>query len=171
MLSDLPNKYAGKLLSDELMNDLCRLIATGNFPRTACKLLGINYKKYDEWMRLGSQDGDEDDIYHRFHAQIRQAEAAAEAFAVKKWTAQLDKNYQASRDFLARRFPTRWAEKIEVNMYMRSQLEEIISRLQMSLEPDTFTQVIAALASDQVFAGYMEVEQVVENEDGREVEV
>jgi hypothetical protein len=52
---------------------------------------------------------------------------------------------------------------------MRNQLEEMISRLQVSLSSEVFAQVMAALASDQVFIGYMEMERAEAEDSEREV--
>jgi hypothetical protein len=49
--------------------------------------------------------------FHQFFHAIRQAEARAEVRAVAQWQSHMPDSWQASRDFLARRHPTRWMQK------------------------------------------------------------
>lgn len=144
-----------ELLTPELMNRLATLIATGNYPQVAIRAVGISITEFRSWMTIGSQA--KGGAYRDFYNAIRDAEAMAEMTMVKAWHDQLDKGYQAPRDFLARRFSSRWAERIELNVAVRNQLEEILTRLKVALPIDVFAQVAAALGSDETFAAYMDM--------------
>lgn len=156
-----------ELLTPELMNRLATLIATGNYPQVAIRAVGISTSQFRSWMILGSQASE--GAYRDFYNVIKDAEAMAEMKMVKSWHDQMDKGYQAPRDFLARRFSSRWAERIELSVAVRSQLEEILSRLKVALPMEIFAQVAAALGSDETFAAYMDI-QGVEDELGSEME-
>lgn len=142
------------LLTPELTETLAKLIATGNYPEVACRGVGISPDTFKSWMTFGSAVAD--GPYKIFYDTIKQAEAIAEMYAVQKWHEQLDRNHQAPRDFLARRFTKRWGEKIEIGVAVRTQLEEILTRLRVALPPEVFAQVAGALGSDEVFVQYME---------------
>lgn len=142
------------LLTPELTETLARLIAAGNYPDVACRGVGISPDTFKSWMTFGSAVAD--GPYKDFYEAIKTAEAISEMYAVQKWHEQLDRNYQAPRDFLARRFNKRWGEKIEIGVAVRTQLEEILTRLRVALPPETFAQVAGALGSDEVFVQYME---------------
>lgn len=155
-----------ELLTPELMDRLANLIATGNYPQVAIRAVGISIHQFRTWMILGSQASE--GAYRDFYNVIKDAEALAEMKMVKSWHDQMDKGYQAPRDFLARRFSSRWAERIELSVAVRGQLEEILSRLKVALPMEVFAQVAAALGSDETFAAYMDLRDA--EEDGSEVE-
>src|SRR5262249_11183275 len=46
--------------------------------------------------------------YAAFARAIAKAEGELEDFAVRQWVKELPNNWQAARDFLARRFPAQW---------------------------------------------------------------
>ncbi len=141
---------------------LCQLIATGNYPAVACRVVGVSIGLYNLWMDLGAIETSGE--RREFYENIKKAEAVAEVYAVQKWQQQMDKSYQAPRDFLARRFPKRWSERIEIAVVVRGELDEIMQRLRMSLPMDTYAQVMAALASDELFKAYMEVTEASDDE-------
>src|SRR5258708_28141350 len=101
-------RAAGELL-------LIRLRA-GDYLNTACARAGVAYATAKRWLRLGqgglgSTWGNyvcrEEHVW--FAEQVARALAEVEGNAVDAWMAEIERgNWQAARDFLARRFPRRW---------------------------------------------------------------
>lgn len=100
-------------LTPELQRKLCDAISAGNYYEAACGYAGVEYSTFRKWMRRGKK-AKRGDFFQFFHA-VRLAEASAEVSAVALWKSQMPENWQACRDFLARRHPKRWGpkEKIE----------------------------------------------------------
>lgn len=104
----MPRGRPGKL-TPELQARLCLAIADGNYYEAACRAAGIGYNTFRAWMRRGKRA--RQGKYRAFREAVLGAEAAAEAAVVQQWRAQIPENWQAARDFLARRFPSRWGPK------------------------------------------------------------
>jgi hypothetical protein len=88
---------------------LCEAIAAGNYYEAACAYAGISYAAFARWMRLGKKA--KKGKYFKFFKTIKKVEADAEVTVVAQWRKQIPTSWQAARDFLARRFPERWAPK------------------------------------------------------------
>ncbi len=87
-------------------------VLSGMHLSPAAEANGVPAETACEWMRRGEnrhRSRPENALYAQFAAKIREAEAGAERAAVTYWRAQIPDNWQAARDFLARRFPQRWA--------------------------------------------------------------
>ena len=91
--------------NDEIERKVLDALAAGNYIQPACAFAGIK-----------------DDTFYRqikksavFAEKVKQAIAQAEVVTVAYWRKQMPDNWQAARDFLARRHPERWAsrEKVE----------------------------------------------------------
>ena len=54
--------------------------------------------------------------FREFWEELTRAEAEAEARMVAQWQAQIPQDWRAARDFLARRFPERWASKDKIDL-------------------------------------------------------
>jgi transposase-like protein len=116
-LGGRPSKF-----TPETRQKLIQAIRIGNHYDTACKYAGITYQSFRNWMIKGEQaqhadpsaltDGDLD--YLAFYEAVQEAEANAEMVAVMRWREQMPSDWKAARDFLARRHPQRWGQRIEV---------------------------------------------------------
>lgn len=110
-MSKDPNVKTGPgLLNDETIANLCDAIRMGNYVKTACACIGISYATFHRWMKKSREPGCKP-IYAKLAQEIAAAEAEIESKVVKNWLDQTPSEWQASRDFLARRFPDRWANK------------------------------------------------------------
>ena len=76
-------------------------IGAGNYIEAACAYAGIHK---DTFYRQVKKDA-------TFAMKVDQAEGQAEVMIVAQWRKQIPDNWQAARDFLARRHPERWANK------------------------------------------------------------
>ena len=115
-----PSKF-----TPETRQKLINAIKAGNYYETACKYANITYATYRQWITRGekasyvedpSELSDLDLDFLAFYEAIAEAEAAAEMTAVLHWRAQMQSDWKASRDFLARRHPNRWGSKVEVTV-------------------------------------------------------
>ena len=109
MASGRPTK-----LTPELQKRLCDAIAEGNYYKAACGCAGIHYAVFRRWMQRGAKA--RRGIFREFRDSVLKAESEAEANAVAKWKAHMPENWQACRDFLARRYPKRWANQESVEL-------------------------------------------------------
>jgi transposase-like protein len=96
-------------LTPELQVALCDLIRDGNYYEAACARVGIERTTFFKWMQRGRK-AKSGPLFDFFNA-VQSARAESEARVVKDWVAQIPENWQAARDFLARRFPARWGPK------------------------------------------------------------
>jgi len=99
---------------------LCEAIAAGNYYEAACSYAGISYATFALWMRLGKRA--KKGKYFKFFKAIKKAEGDAEVTVVAQWRKQIPENWQAARDFLARRYPERWAPKEHVQILKLAQI-------------------------------------------------
>lgn len=111
----LPRTGGGRpsKLSKHVAQTLCEHIRQGNYYETACKLSGISYAAFNEWMLRG--EADHDGPYRQFAKAVHQAEAEAEALMVRhvRAAAAEPRNWAAGMTFLERRHSERWAKKGE----------------------------------------------------------
>src|SRR5262245_49996350 len=96
-------------LTPKLQKHLCELIAGGNFYQAACACCNLDYATFARWMARGRDE--ESGPYRDFCEAVEKAEAEAEALIVNRWVARTPEEWQACRDFLARRHPSRWGPK------------------------------------------------------------
>jgi len=71
-------------------------------------------------MRLGKRA--KKGKYFKFFKAIMKAKGDSEVTVVAQWRKQIPENWQAARDFLARRFPERWAPKEHVQILKLAQI-------------------------------------------------
>lgn len=95
--------------TDEVKEKLLQAIRDGNYWQAACGVAGVDYTTVRKWITLGTlaQKGK----FFDFFNAIKDAEAEAEARAVKQWQTQMPNNWQAARDYLERRFSDRWGRR------------------------------------------------------------
>lgn len=99
-------------LTPEVQRRICDAILSGMHLSPAAEANGVPAETAGEWMRRGEnrhKTRPENALYAQFAAAVREAEAQCERAAVVYWRQQIPDNWQAARDFLARRFPARWA--------------------------------------------------------------
>lgn len=152
----------GTKLNAQLLETFVRLVMAGNYMIAACKAVGISYQTFRRWMSLGAASNDDNDIYRQFFLRVNEGEAYAETHAVISWRNQFSRDYRASRDFLARRYPDRWGERQRITLAIDNELQQILQVLETRLPAEVYSQVMVALsgARDEVLE-----ERAVQDED------
>lgn len=96
-------------LTPEIQEALCASIRAGNYYVAACARAGVDYSTFLRWLRKGRKAAS--GPYCQFCRAVERAKGEAEEEVVRMWVGQIPDNWQACRDFLARRFPKRWGPK------------------------------------------------------------
>jgi len=106
-------------LTTDLVDEICQKIADGNFPETAAVASGVTSTQFSNWTKRGNTEmvrldegqklNKDDAIYVHLIAQIDLAQATSESRAVSFWQNHVSENWQAAKEFLSRRFPSRWS--------------------------------------------------------------
>lgn len=134
-------------LTPELFDTFVRLVKMGNYYIACCNAVGIRYETFRSWMKMGDASPDPENIYRLFYLAVREADAYAEVYAVSAWKKHFHHDYRAARDFLARRYPSRWAEQQRITVAVDNELQRMLEALQGKLPADIYSQVILALAT------------------------
>lgn len=101
-------------LTPEVKKRLIDAIKAGNYIEPACRFAGIAPATFYRWMERGARASSGE--FREFWEELTRAEAEAEARMVAQWQAQIPQDWRAARDFLARRFPERWASKDKIDL-------------------------------------------------------
>jgi transposase len=113
-------------LTEDVQNELARLIGAGVYMRQACEYVGLSEQTIYNWMARGSTEIlrleanpkskplAKEAPYVEFFKKIKKAENASEVRAVIHWQEEIKGDWRAAKDFLARRFPDRWSPRLEV---------------------------------------------------------
>lgn len=96
-------------LTADVQERICQKIREGNYYEAACAFAGVDYATFRRWMEKGETANT--GPFREFCEAIQRAVAEAEVAVVAQWQADMPGNWQASRDFLARRFPDRWGPR------------------------------------------------------------
>lgn len=99
-------------LTPAVKQRLLDAIRAGNYYDAASVYAGIHPSTFYNWMEKGrnAKSGE----FYEFFESVQRAEAEAEARVVALWQQEIPGNWQAARDFLARRFSDRWSPKEKV---------------------------------------------------------
>jgi len=150
---------ANSKLTSELTEMFCQLIAAGNYYHAACKAVGISYHTFNKWMRYGEQNSETP--YGSFYNAVRKADAAAELWAVHQWRKAFPYDWKAAAEFLARRFPDRWARREHITIALDQEVQRMMGQLEKTLPREVFAQVVAAL-TDMMEGGVENEIQILE---------
>jgi hypothetical protein len=136
--TDEPRRGRGQptLLTDELADAIITRVRSGSHVEIVCRTLGVNRQRFYEWKARGKAERDRlnqpgarakagEARYVRFVDGIEQAEAEAELAVVAHWRTHFAKNPTACERFLARRFPERWGDRIELSGPDRGPIEVV----------------------------------------------
>lgn len=151
-MTNSPETWLGpSKLTPQLTETFTRVLSMGNYPVVACQVVGIHIGTYRSWMRQGEDHNaiGRESPYRTFYLRVGEANAVAEAYAVNKWRGHMGTNYKAARDFLARRFSSRWGPTYKITIEVEKELQRLMEKLAEKLEPSVYQQVIVALADAQ----------------------
>lgn len=86
-------------------------IRKGVFPMVAAVSAGIKPNSWRKAMDRGEKDlvDDVESVYAEFFLRVIEAENQSEESAVKSWSKHFGEDWKATKEFLLRRFPERWA--------------------------------------------------------------
>lgn len=99
---------------DEAAPKIISYVKRGNTYECACGCARVSYNTFNRWMRLGRDAEEAEDFdskYYKFLRDVRQAEMDAENEIVGYWRDAMPQNWQACKEFLARRNSEKWASK------------------------------------------------------------
>lgn len=106
------------ILSEELTERICKLIAAGDRPEVAAGVCGVGRRTYFEWMKRG-EDGEEP--FASFRTEVLRA---VDVFESSARAAVLDGDgagvgfgaAKAALEVLARRMPLKWGARLKVEL-------------------------------------------------------
>jgi hypothetical protein len=99
---------------DEAGPKIISYIRKGNTYECSAGCARVTYNTFNSWIRKGKEDrenGNKDSKYLKFLCDVEQAETEAELEVVNYWRNELPGNWQACKEFLARRNPDKWAAR------------------------------------------------------------
>lgn len=99
------------LLTEELADELVRLLSAGNYDETAAKAAGVAPRTFREWLQRGLSLRDADEPYRQLRRRVDEARAKGEATHVARIAkAAQDGDWKASAWYLERAHPERWGK-------------------------------------------------------------
>lgn len=104
---------------DEAAPKIIGFIRGGNTYECSAACARVTYHTFNNWMKQGKEDaenGIEDSKFFKFFKDVEAAEMEAEEEVVRAWRNFIPTNWQAGRDFLARRNPDKWSAKDKVDV-------------------------------------------------------
>jgi transposase len=96
-------------LQPERVARLLEALREGNYYRAACAKADIGFNTFRAWMKAGQAQ--RRGKFREFLNAVRKAEGEAQAEIVAQWRRHCPENWQACRDFLARRNAAEWGQK------------------------------------------------------------
>lgn len=104
---------------DEAAPKIIASIRGGSTYKCASACARVSYLTFNLWMNKGREafkNGELDSKYLKFLNDVEQAEAEIQQDCVRAWQTFVPMNWQAARDFLARRNPDEWGSKDRVDV-------------------------------------------------------
>ena len=142
------------LIPKQKRENLLKLIAAGNYQRTACRAAGISEWTFHEWKKRGEAaredkergidltEAQEELLW--FVDELEDARAKAEATLVARWyTEAADGDWRAAERFLAKAFPERWSDpatRLEITGAQGGPVTQLSAHMHMLQEADTDRQ-------------------------------
>jgi len=136
-------------LTPELQQQICNLLAMGNYVAHVCEMVGISERTFYYWQERG-EAGEEP--FSQFLQAVKKAQAQAVARAVAGiQRAGLDGSWQALAWFLERRYPDMWGRRDRVEHSGDMQVG-------VSFEDDLDIDTLARIAKGEYVPPYGEGE-------------
>ena len=96
-------------LTPELADQLVAMLRAGNYLRVALRAVGLDRRRYRDWMQRGRSGERRDRLYADFLGRIEKAKAEGEVRAVAQISrAAIEGNWAAAAWMLERQYPERW---------------------------------------------------------------
>lgn len=152
----LPRDYED--LTKPKRDEICSLVAQGNFLVQACRQVGIDQNVVKKWLAYGEiRPGT---VFAEFLRDLEAAEATAEHEALQRvHEAGKDPKYWgAAAWYLERKHPDRWSISSRINLLVKKELEDFLRHLQDCLPKEIFRIIVdVGLASYAKAAAVQEV--------------
>lgn len=135
----------------ELIDEVAGLLEKGHHPPVVMRKVGISIESYHAWRRRGQKEEADglDTVYVRFCNAVTRAIATAEIDlhdTLRDGETEMGfGNRKASLEILKRRFPKRWADR--VNFKVEQELGELLEVVERICSPEDFERVLAAIAA------------------------
>lgn len=129
-------------LTKPIRDEICSLVAQGNFLLSACRQVGVAPALVKKWLTFGElRPGS---IFEDFLLDLQAAEAYAEDQALQRiQEAGKDTKYWAAAAwFLERKYPERWGNNGRINVMVKKELEDFIRHLQDCLPKEIFRLIV-----------------------------
>lgn len=97
-------------LTPTVHDSIVKSISAGVAIRTACRACGVGDSTYRGWLERANDEDEPDDRFRRFRDAIARAEHDLQSTSVA--VIRRDDDWRAHSDFLRRRFPNEWSEKV-----------------------------------------------------------
>lgn len=160
-----------RMLTEELQEKICQLVAVGNYMDTAAAACGITDRTVYAWLRRGQdyierhgedpdtwppREADDECDFAHFLRAVTKANAEAEAYAVTTVRKAMPQQWQAAMTFLERRYPNKWRRRVAVDSGDDVSERQRIDEARMLEDPEAVGLLHDALA--KVASGEIEIE-------------
>lgn len=152
-------------LTDELIVAICKDVRLGATDRLACQRHRVDPRTFRRWMQAGRHLLNPEEvpapdtkrcakpsaIHVRLVRAYQEAEAQAAAWALSNWQQQMPSDWRASAEFMRRRFPDEYGDRVEVSGSLRVEMtvvEEVVGRF-ISLAVDCSREDARELLREQ----------------------
>jgi transposase len=114
------------LLTEKVRDALIATLRAGNYRQVAAEYAGIGVSTLYRWLERGEteavrlrEDADanpnpDETLYKELWEGVTRAEQEAEVRAVALWQKAMSDDWRAAKEYLARRHPDRWGDKLAV---------------------------------------------------------
>lgn len=103
---------------DEASPIIIKLLRKGNTYECASGCARVTYHTFNEWMKEGLSDIQEgkESKFSKFYQDVKKAEKDFETEILAMWVNQIPQNWQAGKEYLARRHHKTWGCKDKVDV-------------------------------------------------------
>lgn len=96
------------LITDKLIEDVCKWLRKGAYVETACASVGINPDTFKDWLRKAARYPADYPLCVKFSGAVNRAMAEAENNDLERVDKKADEDWRAAAWKLERRNPRRW---------------------------------------------------------------
>ncbi len=136
-------------LTPELQASIVKTVQDGNTLDDAAALNGISPSALYDWKSRGNRG---EEPFAQFSDAITQARAFAKSEAIRNVREGVylngQKDWKAEAWYLERMFPDQFGPQAAVHVRLEKELSSTLDKLQKSLDPDVYHQVLTALAAE-----------------------
>lgn len=102
-------------ITTEKQDALVAKIRGGAFNSDACRIAGVSYNTFNDWLERGERD-DAQEPYKSFAEAVRTAESEAVEAAREALWGHFHKDWKAAAHYLSKKRPNEWGEKANMQV-------------------------------------------------------